>query len=118
MREVTTGLNSSGIANSTVDGHASTVLSLRPRHGFNGRHTGYSHKEKRAAPHLSAGGTCATYFIVSGDICSTLSVKYGVSVADLEKWNKGKTWAWTECKDMLIGYNMCVSDGTPPLPPP
>jgi hypothetical protein len=118
VREVATGLNSTGIANSTVDGHASTVLPLRPLHGFNGRHTGHSHKEKRAAPQPSADGTCATHFIVSGDLCSTLSVKYGVSVADLEKWNKGKTWAWTECKDMLIGYNMCVSDGTPPLPPP
>jgi hypothetical protein len=118
VREVVTGLNGTGVANSTFDSHASSILPLRPRHSFKGRHAGDSHREKRAAPQPSADGTCATHLIVSGDLCSTLAVKYGVSVSDLEKWNKGKTWAWTECKDMLIGYNMCVSDGTPPLPPP
>lgn len=25
---------------------------------------------------------------------------------------------WTECKNMLLGYNMCLSDGKAGLPPP
>jgi LysM repeat protein len=65
-----------------------------------------------------ASGTCATHLIANGDTCSALALRYGVTVADIEKWNKGKTWAWTECKDMLIGYNLCVSDGAAPMPPP
>ena len=75
VRKIATGLNGTGVANSTVDGHASTTLLLRPRQGFKGRHTGHSHKEKRAAPQLSADGTCATHLIVSDDLCSTLAVK-------------------------------------------
>ncbi|KAH7117543.1 hypothetical protein B0J11DRAFT_591820 [Dendryphion nanum] len=54
----------------------------------------------------AADGTCATHLIVSGDTCDKLARQYIVSINDLEKWNKGKTWAWTECKDMLIGYNI------------
>ncbi|PQE29040.1 glycoside hydrolase family 18 protein [Rutstroemia sp. NJR-2017a BBW] len=45
-------------------------------------------------------GICATHLIQNGDSCEVLAKQYGVTVADLEKWNKGKTWAWTECKNM------------------
>lgn len=63
-------------------------------------------------------GTCKTHLIQGGDTCAALAVRYGVTVANLQRWNNGKTWAWTECKNMLVGYNMCVSAGNPPLPPP
>lgn len=69
-------------------------------------------------PQPSADGTCATHDIQSGDTCQGLASRYGVSVANLERWNRGKTWAWTECSDMMAGYNMCVSDGAAPLPRP
>jgi hypothetical protein len=69
------------------------------------------------APKPSADGVCAAHLIQNGDTCSALATKYGISVEDIEKWNKGKTWAWTACKDMLLGYNMCVSDGFAPMPP-
>ncbi|KAG9191337.1 chitinase [Alternaria panax] len=69
-------------------------------------------------PSPNADGTCATHLIADQDDCSKLSTRYGVTVDEIEKWNKGKTWAWTECKDMLLGYNLCVSDGKAPLPPP
>jgi hypothetical protein len=75
-------------------------------------------KWKREAPKAAADGTCATHLIVNDDTCDKLAKAYGVTVSDIEKWNKGKTWAWTECKDILIGYNMCVSDGSAPMPPP
>ncbi|KAH7143395.1 glycoside hydrolase family 18 protein [Dactylonectria macrodidyma] len=52
------------------------------------------------------------------DSCDALAKKHGVTVADIQKWNAKKTWAWTDCKSMLIGYNMCVGPGLPPLPPP
>jgi hypothetical protein len=70
-----------------------------------------------AAPKPGSDGVCATHLIQNGDTCSTLATRYGVTVDDIEKWNKGKTWAWTECKDMLLGYNLCVSDGYAPMPP-
>ncbi|KAL6712340.1 hypothetical protein ACN47E_000217 [Coniothyrium glycines] len=69
-------------------------------------------------PKQGADGTCATHLIVQGDDCDKLSKQYGVAISDIEKWNKGRTWAWTQCKDMLLGYNMCLSDGATPLPPP
>ncbi|CAG8961706.1 hypothetical protein HYFRA_00006246 [Hymenoscyphus fraxineus] len=69
-------------------------------------------------PKQGANGICATHLIQNGDSCDALAKQYGVTVAELEKWNKGKTWAWTECKNMLLGYNMCLSDGRAPLPPP
>ena len=75
-------------------------------------------KPKPEAPKPNADGTCATHLIAGGDTCASLAIKYGVTVADLEKWNKAKTWAWTKCKGMKLGYNMCISDGSAPMPPP
>ena len=72
----------------------------------------------RKAPNPDPDGTCATHLIMDMDTCDNLAKQYGVTVTDIENWNKGKTWAWTECKDMLVGYNMCVSDGSAPMPPP
>ncbi|KAI4696564.1 uncharacterized protein J4E88_000741 [Alternaria novae-zelandiae] len=77
-----------------------------------------THVRKRAVPQAGSDGVCATHLIQNGDTCDRLSGQYGVTIGNLEKWNRGKTWAWTECKDMLIGYSMCVSDGLPPMPPP
>ncbi|KAI6086086.1 glycoside hydrolase family 18 protein [Hypoxylon rubiginosum] len=73
---------------------------------------------KPTPPSPNADGTCASYIIKNGDSCGALAEKYGLTVDDIEGFNKGKTWAWTECKNMLIDYNMCLSEGTAPLPPP
>ncbi|EXL70031.1 hypothetical protein FOPG_14106 [Fusarium oxysporum f. sp. conglutinans race 2 54008] len=73
---------------------------------------------KSETPKPNADGTCATHLIHNGDTCDSLSKLFGVTVKDLEKWNKGRTWAWTECKNLVLGYNMCVGPGLPPLPPP
>lgn len=69
-------------------------------------------------PEKNADGTCAVHLIKNGDSCSSLAKKNGIKVDDIEKWNKGKTWAWNGCAEMLAGYNMCLSPGFPPLPPP
>ncbi|KAI1772844.1 carbohydrate-binding module family 24 protein [Hypoxylon cercidicola] len=73
---------------------------------------------KPTPPSPNPDGTCASYIIKNGDTCGALAEKYGLTVDDIEGFNKGKTWAWTECKAMLIDYNMCLSEGTAPLPPP
>lgn len=73
---------------------------------------------KPDAPKKGSDGVCATHMIQQKDTCSSLAEANGITVDDIEKWNQGKTWAWTECKDMLLGYNMCLSDGLAPMPPP
>ncbi|PVH83223.1 carbohydrate-binding module family 24 protein [Cadophora sp. DSE1049] len=73
---------------------------------------------KPNAPKPNADGTCASYLIHNGDTCDKLAKQFGVTISDLEKFNQGKTWAWTVCKDMLLGYNMCLSEGAAPIPPP
>ncbi|CZS72048.1 unnamed protein product [Fusarium graminearum] len=73
---------------------------------------------KPETPKPNADGTCATHLIHNGDTCDSVSKQFGVTVKDIEKWNKGRTWAWTECKNLVLGYNMCVGPGLPPMPPP
>ncbi|EQB59459.1 hypothetical protein CGLO_00144 [Colletotrichum gloeosporioides Cg-14] len=48
----------------------------------------------------------------------SLGLQYGLKEEEIEGFNKGKTWAWTQCMDILIDYKMCLSSGNPPLPPP
>ncbi|KAF2742939.1 carbohydrate-binding module family 24 protein [Sporormia fimetaria CBS 119925] len=69
-------------------------------------------------PQPNPDGTCATHLIVQNDDCSKIGNMYGVTVEEIEEWNRGTTWAWTQCGKLLLGYNMCVSEGTTPLPPP
>jgi hypothetical protein len=73
---------------------------------------------KPQPPQNDFDGTCATHLIQNGDTCDALAKRYYVTVVELEAWNRGKVWGWTECKDMLLGYNMCLSNGFAPLPPP
>ncbi|KAL1959295.1 hypothetical protein VTO42DRAFT_2482 [Malbranchea cinnamomea] len=73
---------------------------------------------KPEPPKPNPDGPCATHLIKNGDTCAALAKLYGVTEDDLEDWNRGKTWAWTECRDMPVGYNMCVSEGKAPMPPP
>ncbi|RTE68605.1 hypothetical protein BHE90_017022 [Fusarium euwallaceae] len=46
---------------------------------------------KPPAPEPNADGTCKAHFIENGDSCDTLARKNGVTVKDIEKWNKKKT---------------------------
>ena len=76
-------------------------------------------KPKPVQPVPSADGICAIHLIVQDDTCDKLSKQYGVSISDLDKWNKGKTWAFAGCDNGLSqAYNMCISPGRTPLPPP
>ncbi|KAF2226558.1 hypothetical protein BDZ85DRAFT_316064 [Elsinoe ampelina] len=72
---------------------------------------------KRAVPVPGSDGVCATHIIKNGDTCDAIARLYGITVASIEQWNKGRTWAWTECKDILVGNSMCISSGYVPLPP-
>ncbi|KAL2134930.1 hypothetical protein VTI74DRAFT_10423 [Chaetomium olivicolor] len=67
---------------------------------------------KPQAPQPDADGSCAVHFIRNFDICASLGKAYGLTEAQIESFNKGKTWGWTECRAMLAGYNIstCVSN--------
>ncbi|KAK8080351.1 hypothetical protein PG997_008169 [Apiospora hydei] len=73
---------------------------------------------KPDSPQPGEDGTCAVHLIENGDTCASLAQKHGITVEDIENFNQNNTWAWTECKQMLLGYNMCLSKGRAPLPPP
>ncbi|PVH92114.1 glycoside hydrolase family 18 protein [Periconia macrospinosa] len=73
-------------------------------------------RSKQDAPQAKADGPCATHVIVSGDTCWNLAQKYGITTDKIDEFNKGKTWAWNGCNSIDAGQNMCVSEGTPPMP--
>lgn len=72
--------------------------------------------KRRGQPQKRDDGVCATHLIVNGDTCGDLARDNGMSVDDLENWNKN-TWGWTDCDHILLGYNMCLSEGAQPMPP-
>ncbi|KAK3945004.1 hypothetical protein QBC46DRAFT_435648 [Diplogelasinospora grovesii] len=69
-------------------------------------------------PQENANGTCATYRIQSEDTCSAIALSNGLKATDIDKFNTGKTWGWTNCTNIQAGLNICLSDGTAPLPAP
>jgi hypothetical protein len=69
-------------------------------------------------PKKNSDGSCAVYYTQSGDTCSKIGKKLGVKADDIEKWNSGTTWGWTDCPGLQARSNICVSEGSPPLPAP
>lgn len=69
-------------------------------------------------PKANADGSCKSHLIENGDTCAGLAAKNKVTISDLSKWNDKTTWGWTDCDNLLLGYNMCIGPGLPPLPPP
>ena len=69
-------------------------------------------------PQPNANGTCATYRVMSGDTCSALAASNGLTVDDIDKFNKGQTWGWMGCSQLMADVNICLSKGKPPLPYP
>ncbi|EPS45982.1 hypothetical protein H072_63 [Dactylellina haptotyla CBS 200.50] len=68
-------------------------------------------------PKPNPDGTCASYLVKSGDYCAAIAAGRGLTVANLESFNK-QTWGWTGCNNLLAGVKMCLSTGNPPLPAP
>jgi chitinase len=67
------------------------------------------------SPTPYANGTCATYKVVSGDICATIAATYDITAADIENYNNN-TWGWMGCSDLQLGQYICLSSGYPPMP--
>ncbi|UKZ57771.1 hypothetical protein TrVGV298_011632 [Trichoderma virens] len=67
-------------------------------------------------PQPNPDGTCATHLIVNGDSCDDLAKKNNITTADIEKFNQGKTWAWTvsgaECGPLVAGTKLPADNTT------
>jgi hypothetical protein len=59
---------------------------------------------------LSARGDCTTVQVVSGDSCSSLATKCGISPSDFTEYNPGSSF----CADLVPGQHVCCSSGTLP----
>ncbi|KAK5654618.1 hypothetical protein OQA88_6939 [Cercophora sp. LCS_1] len=68
-------------------------------------------------PKPKADGSCYSYRVVADDNCSNLGGEYGLSIDDIEGFNK-KTWGWSGCARLMKDTIMCLSSGTPPFPAP
>lgn len=70
-------------------------------------------------PKPNPDGSCATYQTMQDDGCSKIAVSRGLTVADIESFNK-KTWGWNGCgpNRLALGFKLCVSEGSPPMPEP
>ncbi|KAF9527525.1 glycosyl hydrolases family 18-domain-containing protein [Crepidotus variabilis] len=66
-------------------------------------------------PVQNPDGSCFSVDIVDGSDCSQFSVKYDVTLTEIDTWNK-KTWRWSGCSGLQPGMKICMSTGTPPLP--
>ncbi|KAK1826535.1 hypothetical protein QBC39DRAFT_396776 [Podospora conica] len=68
-------------------------------------------------PKPNADGTCHSYQTVPDDNCSNLAAQYGLSIEDIEGFNK-KTWGFSGCHPLMKDVVVCLSTGTPPFPVP
>jgi hypothetical protein len=53
------------------------------------------------APSPNQDGTCATYKINNGDLCSQIAAAHDVTVDNISDWNK-KTWGWQGCGNLPL----------------
>lgn len=66
-------------------------------------------------PKPGADGSCHAYATAQNDNCYDLGQKFGISVSDIENFNKN-TWGWAGCGNVPYPLNMCLSSGSPPMP--
>lgn len=66
-------------------------------------------------PQPDANGNCYTYTTKAQDGCWAIGDVFGITEADIEKYNK-KTWGWAGCgSGMGVGQVICLSSGNPPF---
>ncbi|KAF4156615.1 hypothetical protein CNMCM6069_006513 [Aspergillus lentulus] len=68
-------------------------------------------------PKPNPDGSYSTYMTKAGDDCYGIAAANGITVTDLEEFNKN-TWGWSGCKILPLNFKLCVSSGSPPMPAP
>lgn len=65
-------------------------------------------KPKPELPKKGDNSLCATHRIQNSDDYNGLAEKFGITIADIEKWNRGKTCVWSGCKN-IVGHKVLRS---------
>lgn len=71
----------------------------------------------QAPPTPNSDGSCAFYYVRPGENCYDIARDHGISVADIVRFNEGRTWGFKQCEGMPFDIFICLSEGFPPLPP-
>jgi len=77
--------------------------------------TKYTSFDKRTIPTADRDGICYTYTVEAGDTCASIAKGFGITVAEIEKYNSD-VYGWYGCDDLLQGAFICLSSGSPTMP--
>ncbi|KAL2118935.1 hypothetical protein VTJ04DRAFT_5894 [Mycothermus thermophilus] len=69
------------------------------------------------SPKPNADGSCFSYMVQPGDTCYDIAQAYYVTAQQIEDRNHN-TWGWYGCSMLMVGNNICLSTGDPPMPAP
>ncbi|KAJ5914750.1 hypothetical protein N7504_003633 [Penicillium tannophilum] len=75
----------------------------------------YTSFDKRTIPTADSDGICYTYTVGAGDTCASIAKAFGITVAEIEKYNSD-VYAWYGCGDVYQGAFICLSTGSPTMP--
>jgi hypothetical protein len=67
-------------------------------------------------PKKNPDGSCATHVVRKDEVCFDIQEKYLLEQDDIERFNRRKTWGFTQCREMKQDMIICISDGDPPMP--
>ncbi|GIJ99593.1 hypothetical protein Aspvir_001727 [Aspergillus viridinutans] len=67
------------------------------------------------SPQPDDDDNCYVYLVQTGDTCDSIAAAYDTTTAKIESYNND-TWGWMGCSDLLVGNNICLSSGWPPMP--
>ncbi|GKZ76102.1 hypothetical protein AnigIFM56816_005077 [Aspergillus niger] len=68
------------------------------------------------SPQSNDDGSCYTYTIEFGDLCSTIGSTYNIPDATKIEGYNSETWGWEGCLYLMIGQNICLNSGDPLIP--
>jgi chitinase len=68
------------------------------------------------SPQPNPDGSCKTTTF-NGDLCGVIAQKNQMTVDQIEQRNKN-TWGWAGCNFLQPNQVFCLSEGSPPMPPP
>lgn len=75
----------------------------------------YTSFDERTIPTADSDGICYTYTVGAGDTCASIAKAFGITVAEIEKYNSD-VYAWYGCGDVYQGAFICLSTGSPTMP--
>lgn len=69
------------------------------------------------SPKPNADGSCFSYTVKKDDNCWDIGKAHYVTSDQIGERNT-ETWGWMGCSHLVVGNNICLSTGSPPMPAP